>query len=443
MEDQKIAVFGIGRVGLPLALVLADKGYSVTGVDVDPYRLTLLRHGIMPFMEEGAEELLKKHINKKFQVISQDHFGRVVKDNSILIITLGTPIDDRYSPSFKQVEDLILQMSPFIQKGHLIILRSTISPGTTEYLAKQLEEQTKLTVGKDLFLAYCPERIAEGKSVPELAEIPQIIGALDPLSSEKAGEVFAQVAPEILPTNPRSAELAKLFCNMYRYIDFAIGNEFMMITEDHGCDIYEVLGLVNHGYKRGGLKSPGFTAGPCLVKDGFFLIDKSPYMELVTAAWRINENIPGYLLMKILKMMPDLHRKKVAILGYTFKKDIDDTRYSLAPKMQRHLQAEGADVVVHDPYIDSQSLEEVLKNAKLVILGMNHEAFKNLSLKDLSESVAEDCIICDIWNLFKTGKIAFGLKDYLSTNELSQLNGKASKTKKIDTRPKFPPKSLA
>lgn len=430
MISKKIAIFGIGRVGLPLALVLADKGFQVTGIDVDPYRINLLKHKIMPFMEEGADPLLEKHSGKNFQVFSQEHVDRIVQENEVIIFTLGTPIDDTYSPNFSDIEKLIRRISPVLKSEHVIILRSTISPGATQQLARQLEEQTKLKIGENLFLAYCPERIAEGKSVEELAQIPQIIGSLDEASAKKAAEVFGKITPEILFTNPRSAELAKLFCNMYRYIDFAIGNEFMMIAESYGCDIYEVLNLVNKNYKRGNLKSPGFTAGPCLVKDGFFLIDKSPYMELVTAAWRLNENIPGYLLSRVKAEIKDLHKKKVAILGLAFKKNIDDVRYSLSPKLQRYFLAEGAKVSVHDPFIDSQPLEETLKGADILILGINHDAFKDLDPEYLRRLVSEDCLIFDIWNMFGTGKILFYLRDALKIMKQSVAGGNGELKKK-------------
>jgi len=364
-------------------------------------------------MEEGAAQLLEKHSGKNFQVFSQEHIDRIVAENAVIIFTLGTPIDDTYSPNFSDIEKLIRRISPVIKSGHTIILRSTVSPGATEQLARQLEEQTKLILGKTLFLAYCPERIAEGKSVEELGQIPQIIGSLEESSAKKAANIFEKIAPKILFTNTRSAELAKLFCNMYRYIDFAIGNEFMMIAESYGCDIYDVLKLVNNDYKRAGLKSPGLTAGPCLVKDGFFLIDKSPYMELVTAAWRLNENIPGYLLSRIKEQVGDLTKKKVAILGLAFKKNIDDTRYSLSPKLKRYFLAEGAKVSVSDPFIDSQPLEDALLGAEILIIGVNHDVFKNITFEYLSKFVSSDCIIADIWNIFQTGKIVFYFKDVL------------------------------
>lgn len=413
MKDNSIVVLGVGRVGLPLALVFADVGFDVIGIDVDPFRVALLEKNTMPFLEEGADELLQKHGGKRFKIYSNDFFEKAIDQSKYIVITLGTPIDESYSPNHKQIEELINKISLYLKVGHVIILRSTISPGSTQQIARILEEHTKHKVGKDIFLAYCPERIAEGKSVQELREIPQIIGTLieDKKSAGEATKIFSKLSHSILYSDPVSAELAKLYCNMYRYIDFAIGNEFMMIAEDYGSDIYKVLNLVNKDYKRSGLKSPGLTAGPCLVKDGFFLLDKSPYMELVTAAWRLNENIPGYMLKRIKAVHPNLNKKKVAILGLAFKKNIDDTRFSLVPKLQKYFLAEGANVYVSDPLIRSDDLESTLKDAEILIIGTNHDVYKNLNLRSLQKTVSKDCLVCDIWNLFKTGKIIFKIED--------------------------------
>ena len=411
MKDNNIVVFGIGRVGLPLALVLADKGFDVWGIDINPAHVALLKKNKLPFMEEGAEKLLKKYGGNKFQIFTQEKRTQAIVRSKYIILTLGTPIDDTYSPDHRQIEKLFSEILPVIKPGHVILLRSTISPGTLRQLVRYVEDNTSFKVGKDIFMAYCPERIAEGKSVEELAQIPQIIGTLDPESAKCAAKVFSRVTDKLLYSKPEAAELAKLYCNMYRYIDFAIGNEFMMIAEDYGCDIYDVLNLVNNGYKRGGLKAPGLTAGPCLVKDGFFLIDKSPYMDLVMAAWRLNENIPGYLFKRIKTEVASLNKKKVAILGLSFKKDIDDIRFSLVPKIQRYFLAEGAKVMVSDPYLPSDPLKETLENADILVIGTNHGDYKKLSLANLQKVVARNCLICDIWNMFGTGKIIFYINE--------------------------------
>lgn len=411
LKNSKIVVFGVGRVGLPLALVLAEKGFDISGIDVDPARVALLKNKKMPFLEEGADKLLQRYIGNKFQIFDNSYTERAISESKYIILTLGTPIDSTYSPDHSQIEKLFSDIAPFLKKGHVIILRSTISPGSLRQLARFVEENTTFKVGKDIFMAYCPERIAEGKSVEELSQIPQIIGTLDPESAKQAAKVFSKVTNIIHYSKPEAAELAKLFCNMYRYIDFAVGNEFMMIAEDYGCDIYDVLHLVNDDYKRGGLKAPGLTAGPCLVKDGFFLIDKSPFMELVMAAWRLNENIPGYLFKRIKAEVGNLNRKKVAMLGLAFKKNIDDSRFSLVPKMVKYFTAEGAKVMITDPLMPSEPLKKTLQDANILVIGTNHDVYKKLSLRNLKKTVAKDCLVCDIWNMFGTGKIIFKLSE--------------------------------
>ena len=240
---------------------------------------------------------------------------------------------------------------------------------------------------------------------------------MDEKSAELATKVFSKFAPSFHYSEPKAAELAKLYSNMYRYIDFAIGNEFMMIAEDYGADIYKILELVNKDYKRSGLKSPGLTAGPCLVKDGFFLLDKSPYMELVTAAWRMNENIPGYMLKRIKGIYPDLNKKKIAMLGIAFKKDIDDTRFSLVPKLKRYFDAEGAKVSVTDPYVNSEPLDSALEKANILVVATNHTEYRNLKLEKIQKKVAKGCLVCDIWNIFGTGKTLFRIEDFSSIKE--------------------------
>ena len=408
-SKNKVTVVGIGRVGLPLALVLADKGYEVIGADVDKARLNLISKGKLPFIEEGAEPLLKKYYGNRFTAVEK--LGSSLEKSEIIIITLGTPIDGNYTPNFSQIIDFFEEACPYLKKGQLIILRSTIAPGVTENIKRIIEEKTKFKVGEDIFLAYCPERIAEGKAVQELAEIPQIIGTLDKNSAKEAGEVFKKITKTIHFTDTLSAELAKLYCNIYRYIDFAIGNEFMMIAEGQGAYIYEVLRLVNEGYKRGGLKSPGFTAGPCLVKDSFFLLDKSPYLDLMVGAWRINENVPGFLVNTLKEKYGSFAGKKVAILGLAFKKNIDDIRYSLTPKLQNYFIGEGASVLVHDPLLPSESLEVTLKDADLVIVATNHDIFKNMGLEKIRQLSKESCVICDVWNMWGVGKIIFRLDE--------------------------------
>lgn len=403
-----ISVIGIGRVGLPLSLSFCKKGCKVFGVDVNQDHVNAVNGGTMPFIEVGATELLQRFIGREF--IATTDLRMAVQGSEVIIMTLGTPVDEHLNPVFAQLESALKTIIASLKPGQLIILRSTVSPTTTEHIKRYIEKHTPYKIGVDLFLAFCPERIAEGKAIEEIETLPQIIGTLDDVSAEKASAVFKLLTPDILVSDARSCELAKLYCNMYRYINFAIANEFMMIAEQHQRDIYEVTRLVNTGYKRGGLKQPGFSAGPCLYKDGFFLVNRTPFAELISTSWKINESVPSYLIEQ-MRAMKDLQGAKVAILGLSFKKNIDDTRNSLSYKARKIFLAAGAEVVLHDPFVERKPLEDVLRGADVVLVAMNHDAYGALTPEFLNPLVADGCIVCDIWNMLGTGKVFNVLKN--------------------------------
>jgi UDP-N-acetyl-D-mannosaminuronic acid dehydrogenase len=400
-----VGVIGLGRVGLPLALSLAESGFQVTGVDNNPELLKTIERGGMPFLEQGADAALRRALNQTFRV-TQD--ARAAAERcATLVLTLGTPVDEHLNPVFTQIETVLTIIAPALRPGQLLVLRSTVHPGTTEYLKRFIEAQTRLIVGKDIALAYCPERIAEGQSLTEIRQIPQIIGTLDSASLQAATRLFARLAPAVLPTDARSAELAKLFCNMYRYIDFAIANEFMMIAQAHGRHIYDILPLVNRDYKRGGLKQPGLTGGPCLYKDGFFLLGNIPYAELISTAWKINESVPAYLIEAVKAHLGPLVDKTALICGLSYKRDIDDTRNALSFKAKKILAKEGARVLLHDPLVAPGDLAGLMRGADLVFFAINHSAYQQLGATQLARWLKPQAVVCDVWNMFGQGRILF------------------------------------
>lgn len=403
-DSDNIAIFGLGRVGLPLALSFAEVGDYVIGVDIDEKRISDLEKRVMPFIEEGADPLLKKHVGENFIPTLDSRYA--IKNSDYMILTLGTPIDEKFNPIFSYIDKFMEEAIPYLGEGKTLVLRSTVTPGTTERLARNIERQTSLKVGKNIYVAHCPERLIEGKAIEEIREIPQIIGTLDEESKLKAKRLFSKLTNKILLTDTRSSELAKLFTNMYRYINFAIGNEFMVLAQEQDRDIYEILRLVNKGYKRGGLMAPGLTAGPCLFKDGFFLLRNNPFSDLITTSWRINETIPGYLINEV-KSEIDLEGEKVALLGMAFKADIDDFRESLSYKASKILSSEGAYVHTHDPFLKGEELDSVLDDSGVVFLAVDHSAYKHLDENYLRERVKPGCLVVDIWNHFSKGKILF------------------------------------
>lgn len=411
---KSVAIIGVGRVGLPLCLFVSNENYKVYGIDVNPNLVSIIKSKKMPFMEEGGLVLLKKHLNKNFFPTLDFSFS---KKCQYIILTLGTPVDEGMNPSYSQINSALESLKKYLIPGQTLILRSTVSPGTTEYVENYLNKIKNIKVGKNFYLAFCPERIAEGKSITELKEIPQIVGGIDKKSTKKALEFFESLKIKCLPSDHLSAELAKLFTNMYRYISFAIANEFMVIANQYYRDIYHIVDLVNRDYKRGGLAVPGLTAGPCLYKDGFFLINDLPFADLISTSWKINEAIPLFLIRKIRERIK-LKDKKTVILGMTFKANIDDTRESLSLKTKKALEREGAEVYLHDPFIEGNDgdIYEILKEADLVFIATNHNQYRQLDVNKVAKIVKKRCIVCDIWNTFKTDKIIFSMSSLLEKN---------------------------
>lgn len=409
-----ISIIGIGRVGLPMALVLANEGFKVFGIGRDDAKIKKINKGIMPFMEKGAPSLLKKVIGKNLFVTTDYSY---IKKSDYILLTLGTPVDSNMNPVYSQINESIKNAIPYFKAGQVLILRSTVSPGTTKYVASLIEEQTKLRVGKNFYISFCPERISEGNSLDEMKTIPQIVGADDTKSLKKASSLFSQMGITVLKSDTVSAELAKLFTNMYRYINFAISNEFMVLAHNYHRDIYEIVNLVNYKYKRGGLSFPGLTAGPCLFKDGFFLISDLPYADLISTSWKVNESMPMFLI-KLVRERMRLQNKKAVILGLAFKAEIDDIRESLSFKIRNALLRERAEVILHDPYVKeykNQKIEKdvykALENADLIFISTNHRYYKKLDIKKIKKIVKKSCIVCDVWNVWETNKIVYKINN--------------------------------
>lgn len=420
IEKITIAVIGIGRVGLPLALVLAERGFLVYGIGRNIEKINKINKGKMPFMEEGAVSLLKKHVQKNF--FATIDYSRI-SDCEYIILTLGTPVDENMNPVYDQITESIKKAMTYLKAGQTLILRSTVSPQTTDYVASLISDNKNLVIGKNFFLAFCPERIAEGKALEEIISIPQIIGGIDKKSTKKASDFFKKIGAPVVETDATSAELAKLFTNMYRYINFAIANEFMVLADNYHRDIYEIVNLVNYRYKRGGLNLPGLTGGPCLFKDGFFLVSDLPFTDLISTSWKINESIPLLLVKKVRERMK-LEGKKAVIMGLAFKSEIDDIRESLSFKVRKALLRERAKVFLHDPFVKeyvNQRIEsdvyKAIAGADLIFIATRHKQYSMLDKHKISKLVKKDCIICDIWNVFKTDKIVFTINQLLQNDK--------------------------
>src|SRR5262249_22756861 len=276
-------------------------------------------------------------------------------------------------------------------------LRSTIAPGTTEFVAGYLEKHLDLEVGRDICVAHVPERIAAGRFFEEIGSLPCIVGGIDERSGEAAGRLFEPLGAPIVQTSPIEAELAKIWTNILRYTMFALPNRLMMECEQYDANVFEVIDLINRDYPRGGMPLPGFTAGTCLRKDFTFSEERSPAPGMLLAVSRVNESVPLFLIEGAKRRLGgSLADRKVAVLGLAFKADTDDERDSLAHKLIRLLERELADVAVHDPHVATPAapLQEALAGADVVIVATNHSEFTDPRvLGAISEHAHDECLV--------------------------------------------------
>ena len=390
-----VAVIGLGRVGLPLALSFADRGLDVTGVERVPATLEAIEDGRMPFHETGTQEVLER-VRDSGRLRVTPHV-REAADAGHIVLTLGTPAHLHVEIDVSQVRHAIDDLLPVLREGHSVVLRSTVAPGTTEWVAGYIEQRRGFRAGEDLFVSHVPERIAENHFLEEIASLPCIVGGVGESSSGKAAELFEVFGTEIVHTTPVQAELAKIWTNILRYAQFALPNLLMMECEQFDANVFDVIELINHDYPRGGIAAPGLTAGTCLRKDFVFSEERSRSPGMLLAASRVHETVPLFLVEGLKRRLGgSLRDRKVAVLGLTFKRDSDDVRDSLSFKLIRLLERELAHVSRHDPHVphDSEPLESALADADAVIVATNHSAFD-----DVVPRLPAGALMVDPWNI--------------------------------------------
>ncbi len=430
-----VAVIGLGRVGLPLALSFADRGLSTIGVDNDPARLGSLREGTMPFQETGAQQLLDR-VAASDRLALSERVADAARARHI-VITLGTPSFSHIEIDMRDIRSALDDLLGALQPGHALTLRSTVAPGTTEFVAGYLTKHRGFRIGEEVFVAHAPERIAAGRFLEEIDSLPCIIGGVGERSGEVVAELFSVFDAPIVQTTPVQAELAKIWANILRYTLFALPNLLMMDCERYGANVFETIDLVNRDYPRGGLAQPGLTAGTCLRKDFAFSEERSNAPGMLLAVSRVNESVPLFLVEGIRRRLAvaggargcgwssgagsggaaangaapshgSLSGRKVAVLGLAFKADTDDERDSLAHKLIRLLERELADVLAHDPHVPTPtvSFEEAVQGADVVVVAANHHEFREPSaLARIAELAGADCLVVDPWNCWGAGQV--------------------------------------
>ncbi|MBI3402968.1 MAG: nucleotide sugar dehydrogenase [Acidobacteria bacterium] len=385
-------VGGAGHVGLPLGLAFAAKGLSVVLYDLNEDVFDRLQQGRMPFVEYGADAILP-HVLDRTLFLSSDP-GDVTAAR-IVLIAIGTPVDEYLNPKLRGLLELIETLRPHLRASQTLVIRSTVYPRTCRQVKAALERD-----GQHWQVAYCPERIAQGHAIKELRELPQLVSALSDEALATATTLFSAIAPRVIPVSVEEAELAKLFSNAWRYIQFAAANQFYMMATEFGVDFNRVRAAMVEGYGRAAtLPTAGFAAGPCLLKDTLQLAAfNNNNFTLGHAAMMVNEGLPGFIV-EGLRRRYDLAQTRVGILGMAFKADIDDTRDSLSYKLGKILRFHGAQVGYSDEFATDPtfvSKEQLVQSSDVVIVGVPHAAYRTLAIPATVDVV-------DVWGVVRPG----------------------------------------
>ena len=385
-------VGGCGHVGLPLAMAFARTGISVVAFDINPVAVDLVNGKTMPFDEPEAPAILSQIIDAGLFRASTDP-AEVAKADAVIVV-VGTPVDEHLNPDTQAVPDAVAALVPYLRDDQLLVLRSTVYPGVT-----RLVEERLAVYGMKTDVAFCPERIAEGKAFTELYSLPQIVSGRRPSAVVRATELFGLLTDSIVETTPEEAELAKLFTNTWRYIKFAAANQFYMIANEHGIDFEKVRHAITFDYPRANdMPGAGFAAGPCLFKDTMQLAAfNNNNFFLGHASMMVNEGLPMYLVDRMDRRF-ELKNLTVGILGMAFKAESDDIRSSLSYKLRRILRYKAANVLCTDPFVTADpnlvSLDEVLAKSDVLVIGAPHSAYRSLKPKQA---------VVDVWNLLGNG----------------------------------------
>jgi UDP-N-acetyl-D-mannosaminuronic acid dehydrogenase len=394
MAFDLCVVGGCGHVGLPLSIAFALRGKRTAIFDLDREKVAQVGRGEMPFIEEGGEAGLREGLRSGKLVVTAD--PSVIAQSDAIVLVVATPIDEHLSPSFHAIEAVLLSYREHLRDGQLIVLRSTLYPGTSARVDRWLRDN-----GLNIDVAACPERIVQGRGLSEIFGLPQIVSSFSERGLKRVRELFGVLTPDLVEMKPIDAELAKLFTNAWRYIKFAVANQYYMIATEFGADFDSIFHGMTHEYPRAtDLPGPGFAAGPCLFKDTMQL---AAFTEnrfwLGHAAMLVNEGLPQHVVNLLKRSEPELAAKTVGILGMAFKAENDDPRDSLSRKLKSLFELDARAVLCSDPYVREPGLvppDELIDRSDIVVIATPHQVYKQLDYRGRH--------VVDIWNLRGQGR---------------------------------------
>jgi len=429
VQEKRICILGLGHVGLTLALVMAEKGFTVIGYDIDENLIDIINQKKSPILEPNLENYLDKYLGDKF--FATTDLNEISAD--IYIITVGTPIDSKTKlPKISFIENASRSIGGKIKKDDIVILRSTVPIGVSRsVVAPILTESSRLKCGSDFCLSYAPERTIEGEALKELSELPQIVGGFNLESCSKSKQIFSVITKNIVDVKSlESAEMVKIMNNTFRDVKFGYANEMAMICKDLGLDMAQLVEFANDGYKRDKIPTPSpGVGGACLSKDSYILSysvkDIKHKSNIVSLARETNENIPKEIVSSIDAALSKLNKKlensKIYIIGFAFKGNPEtaDLRGSTTIDFLNELKFKtpnSQSIFGYDPVIKSNKIDDLniqyssyaegFKDADVILFMNNHLSYKSLDIENLLKTASKDCIFFDAWHLFAPSSIS-------------------------------------
>ena len=393
MKD--ICILGMGYIGLPTACMFAKTGFNVHGVDIKDHVVQKLRNGDIHIEEPGLEDLLQEVIKT-----GKLHFDLEPIEADAYIICVPTPLKPEKTAELKYVRNATESIVNYLKEGSLVILESTVPPGTCKEVVLPILETSGMKVGEKIFLSFCPERVIPGRILIEIVENDRIVGGIDDKSTNRAKKLYSSfVKGNILTTNSTTAEMVKLMENTYRDVNIALANEFALIAGTLGIDIWQAIQLANR-HPRVNIHSPGpGVGGHCIPIVPWFIVEKNKERTpLIQKARQINDMMPSEII-SILEDFTNLDNNPViTIWGVAFKPNTDDASFSPATEIIRNIQLKGGQVKIHDPFVKEYefplvSLEESVKHSECILIIANHDYYEEINPEKVGKDMNHKNII--------------------------------------------------
>ena len=427
---NKVAVVGMGYVGIPVAAIIADSGISTIGVDIDEGKVDSINSGKYPIegFEPGIEELIERVVGNGMLKATVDY--EQARDSDIWMICVQTPFDtSEMRPNFKALSGAIKKIGSVMKKGSVVIVESTIPPGTMSGDVKRwLEGESGLIAGEDFGLGHCPERVMPGRLIENLTSYGRAIGGIDEETHRVMGEIYAKITSgKLTKVDMKTAEVVKTFENTYRDAEIAIANDFAKYCDAIGVDFFEVRDMVNTVESRNLHFPGGGVGGHCIPKDTWLLAhgSRGKYVpEFLIKSREVNDSMPEYVLGLMteggIRLGLDLNNCKVGILGLSYLEESDDIRNSPTLSLVEKMEGLGCEIIVHDHYVDrcedvvlTESLDEAIDGSDVVIMMVAHNLYKSLNLSEIKEKMRTPLII-DARNVFSIEDLRNSELDYFS-----------------------------